>query len=173
MNEIQRDELLLSISKQLGDIKESIVGVKEDLRKEFKTEMNDLRTNLRKEFKTEMNNLRTSLRKEFKTEMNDLRTSLRQEFKTELKTAIDDLRTELLGEIYALNEKMNIQFKQLNDELVRQRKIMAKMEENLSNKISILFDVKEIHEEILERHEKDLNSIKEDLGIDREEAYQT
>jgi len=59
----------------------------------------------------------------------------------------DDLLVNISKELGLLRTEMNTRFEKVEKELERQRKNMARMEQQLSSKIDMLFDMYQIHEE--------------------------
>ena len=137
MTEQQRDDLFLAMFQSMN---------KKD---ELMTEMYHEMTEMRKEMKSEMKEIRTEM-KEMRTEMKDMRTEM-AEMKHEIKAnteAINELREQTKANTEAIKEN---------------RRGLAKLEVTLSDKIDILFDVREINSEKFKKQDEEISSIKRTL----------
>lgn len=96
------EELLVRIGEMLD---EKLAVFKEELRAEFKQELEEVKTELRAEFKQGLEELKTELRAEFKQGLEKLKTELRAEFKQEITNAKEELRKEMLDQFFLFEQK--------------------------------------------------------------------
>ena len=114
------------------EIKELLLGFKEDITSSIKVQLDEFRTELKSEIKSDMDEFRTELKSEIKSDMDEFRTELKSEIKSDM-----DKQFGQMNQRFDQNERMIEQLITMvaqNNQLIiaqseHQQKVITALEE--------------------------------------------